>query len=243
LINYNKVYELTNKLEILYIEDDIHFMKETVDAFEDIFAKVDIAIDGERGLLTYNEYYEKNKRYYDIVITDINMPNLDGIELIQKIYKQNESQPIIVISAYNNSDTLLKLVNIGIEQFLMKPLEYDKVLNTLYNSAKKINESIDEVETEIVILSDNYIFNIVTNVLSKNNENIKLTKKELLLLNLFIKNKTKISTLEEIYYLLWSDQPELASQELLKPILSRFRKKIPENIIENIYGLGYRLIL
>lgn len=243
LIDHNKVFELTKNLNVLYIEDDINFARETTEVLEDFFKSVDCAVDGEEGLQIYKEYYNRNQAFYDIVITDISMPKMDGLALIQNIYTINKDQSIIVVSAHNNSDNLMELVNIGIEQFLLKPLEFEKVLITLYNTASKIiNNSKYDINDRKVELGENFYFDRVNSVLYDNTKEVKLTKKELLLMNLFIKNGSKISTFNEIYSVLWPKEPHLATQELLKPIISRFRKKLPQSIIENVYGLGYKLI-
>lgn len=242
MLNYNKVYELTKDLNILYVEDDLNFAKETSEVFDELFDKVDMAYDGEEAITKYLKYYESNNKYYDIVITDISMPKQNGLSLIECIYKINKSQNIIVISAHNNSENLFELVNMGIEQFLLKPLDFSKVLQTIYDCALKLkNTSFYVKEKEVIILSDNFTYNKKEQILYKNQKIVKLTKKESKLLQILIKNGSKISTFNEIYSILWVNNSYVASQELLKPIISRFRKKLPENKLENLYGLGYKL--
>lgn len=243
MIDFNKVYSLTKNLNILYIEDDKNFSEETTDAFTDIFKSVSLAFDGEEGLHLYNNYFDKENQYYDIVITDINMPSMDGLNLIKNIYKINPQQIIIIISAHDTQENLLQLVNIGIEQFLIKPLEYDKLLATFYDSANKLNKkSQDIVSSNIVKLGENYTFQKDCEQLFYQDKTIKLTKKEHILIKLFIKNGSKISLFEEIFSLLWPEESYLMNHDTLKPIISRLRKKIPEVVIENIYGLGYKII-
>jgi len=242
MTSYDKTFYLTKKLTILYIEDDTILLEETSEIFENLFLKVDTAINGEEGLKKYLSYFQTNSKHYDIVITDINMPKINGIDLIKKIYLTNENQPIIVISAHNESKYLLELVNLGIEQFLIKPNNYETTLDVLYNTANKISKiSNKHSDSQEVVLNDNYIWSKKNSSLFYNNENVKLTKNETFLMQIFIKNENKISTLEEIFNAIWQDNPHLASTETLKSIISRLRKKIPNNI-ENVYGLGYRLI-
>ena len=243
MLDYIKVYELCRDLEILHIEDDMNFLKETSELFSEFFKKVDCAYDGEEGLQKYMNYYKSHEKYYDIVISDISIPKQDGIDLIKEIYKINKDQNIIILSAHNNNENLFKLVNIGIEQFLLKPLDMKKVLQTFYECSLKLNNrSVDKKEDIIIKLSENFSYNKKEQILYKNHTTIKLTKRESILLNILVKNGSKITTYNELYSVFWTDTPHLASQELLKPILSRFRKKLPENKLENIYGLGYKLI-
>ena len=246
-MNFNKVYENTKNLNILYVEDNLDFREETSEVLEKLFNKVDIASDGKEGLKKYLSHYKDSSKYYDVVITDVVMPNMDGIELVKEIYKQNAKQPVIIISAHNESEYLLEFVNIGIEQFLVKPLDINMVLNVLYNISNKILiSSTDKTDLKIIEFKNNYFWDKENSLLfyKKQNQqfNIKLTKKEILLMQIFIKNNSGITTLEEIFNSLWSEEPHLASAEALNPIISRFRKKIPHLIIQSIYGLGYKLL-
>ena len=99
-----------------------------------------------------------------------------------------------------------------------------------------------KTETSQVSLGTGLLWDKQTSALYKNNEVIKLTKNETLLMQVFLKNRTKISTLQEIFDTLWHDEPHLACAETLKSIISRLRKKVPTSTIENVYSLGYRLV-
>jgi len=87
----------------------------------------------------YKDYYEENSEYYDILITDINMPLMNGVDLIKEIHKINIDQSVIVISAYNDSSRLIELINIGITHFIMKPLFPTQLMNVLYQSSKLVS--------------------------------------------------------------------------------------------------------
>ncbi len=245
MIENNELYKLSKDLKVLYVEDDESFQKETCEVLDYFFDTVDLACDGQEAFDKYILFEKENSKYYDIVFTDISMPNMDGIELTKAIYEQNIEQAIVIISAHDESHYLLELVNIGIEQFLQKPIVYDKILEVIYNTSKKIVKSLEdelvEEDTTIIKLAENSFWNKETLVLKTENQEVKLTKKETLLMQLFIKNSSKISTDEEIFSILWDDKVHLASVETLTPIISRFRKKLPLQI-ENVYGLGYRFI-
>ena len=133
----------------------------------------------------------------------------------------------------------------GIEQFLQKPIVYDKILEVLHNTSQKLNDknSIinNSIEKTIINLDDTIYWDKEKLLLMNDDKIIKLTKNEILLMKIFIKNKTQISLYQDIFNNLWADDSHLASVEALLPIISRFRKKLPNNNIENIYGVGYRL--
>ena len=236
MYSFNDIYQYSKDLTILYVEDDKDLQNAIFDVLNDMFKNVVIANDGEDGLEKYQE------QSFDLVITDINMPKMNGIELTKKIYEINEEQPIIIISAYDKSHYLLELINLGVEYFLKKPFENEDVLNVLYKICKKISEiklSQKTIDSNIVQINKDIKYNTQTLELLYQNKPIKLTKKEMALIEILVKNKNKVSTQDEIFAKLWEENPYDASEDSLKSIISRFRKKVRGLKIENVYGLGY----
>ena len=115
--------QLNEDLTVLYVEDSDIVRESTYDMMKEFFTHVDVAVDGLDGLQKYKEYHETYHTYYDIVFTDINMPKMNGIEMSEAILIENTMQNIVVISAHNESDYLLKLINMGISNFILKPIE------------------------------------------------------------------------------------------------------------------------
>ena len=113
-MDFRKVLEYTEDLKVLYVEDDEDLLEETVEILEDYFLLLDTAVNGQEGLDKYNTYFEQNNSYYDLIITDINMPIMDGEELIREVGRINIEQVIIVISAYSESSRLVGLIQKGI---------------------------------------------------------------------------------------------------------------------------------
>lgn len=231
----DKVLKRTKQFTLLFAEDDLYFKTETEEIFERFFKRVDTAFDGEKALELYQHFYETHGEFYDVVITDINMPKINGVDLIKKIYALNPSQHIIVISAHDRSDYLLELVNVGIEQFLLKPLVFENLLGVFEKLPEK-----ESVVSSKVTLKEGYIWDKSTNTLHQGDNVVLLTKNEMILMQLFIKNGQKVTTIEELQRYLFDDTNDNTIQNF-KPIISRFRKKTAQNI-ENIYGLGYKLV-
>jgi len=144
--NFTKeVYTYSQDLNILYVEDDLNLNQETYEIFEDLFKYSQTAVDGVDGLNKYKEFYQQNGKFYDIVITDIQMPNLNGIELIKEIQNLNKSQEIIVVSAYNDSEKLMSLIELGINYFALKPISHQRILEVLYKVSVSIkNKGLEE---------------------------------------------------------------------------------------------------
>jgi diguanylate cyclase (GGDEF)-like protein len=136
-MDFKSLYHYTKDLNLLYIEDDTEIVKQSVELFEMLFSSVTVCSDGEEAL---NKYHIHK---FDIIITDLNMPNINGIELITEILKINPKQHISVISAHNDSSILLKLINLGIDSFLLKPMQEKQLMQTLYKISYNIqNEKI-----------------------------------------------------------------------------------------------------
>ncbi len=139
MITTDMTINFTKDLKILYAEDDVELQIQTAEFFRLLFKSVSVVNNGEDALNLYKE------EEFDIVISDIRMPKLDGIELTKKIREINPFQNIIIISAYNDNDSLINFINLNIRQFLQKPIDIDNMLETLYYTAKNIvNEKMVE---------------------------------------------------------------------------------------------------
>ncbi|PHO12100.1 transcriptional regulator [Malaciobacter marinus] len=245
MIDYVLLEEYCQNISILFIEDDESIKKETTELLKEIFTCVDVASNGEEGLDKYKEYFNINQKHYDIVLSDIKMPKIDGLELTKLIYKENPDQKIIVLSAHSETKYLLEFVNIGISYFLVKPLDYDEFITVIFNITKEIhdqNELRNNFKAEKIVLNNILIWDKQTKQLLRNNQAIKLTKKEFLLIELLLKTIEKTHPVEEIIAILWEgDYESSADITNLKNIVSRLRKKVPELDIENVYGFGYKI--
>ncbi|MDH5465255.1 MAG: response regulator, partial [Thiovulaceae bacterium] len=153
--NIKDLFELTKELSLLYVEDDKVLQEEMANVFKDLFKKVYTADDGVKGLELYQNFHEKNGHHFDLVITDINMPHMNGIELCENITGINQDQVIIVVSAHNESEYLFKLINLGITYFILKPVNMDKLINILKKTAKVIQTDQRARLEQEKILSEN----------------------------------------------------------------------------------------
>lgn len=137
MTHINEVLNYSSVLTVLYVEDDKGIREEMEEILEDFFQHVIIAKDGQEGLEKFNSYKEEFQVYPDLVLTDIRMPRLDGIEMSQKILSLQPEQIIIIHSAHNESELLLKLIDMGISHFLSKPLQPQLLYQTLYKASKR----------------------------------------------------------------------------------------------------------
>jgi polar amino acid transport system substrate-binding protein len=134
-------------LTVLYVEDDDEVREQTKEMMEGLFLGVSSAKNGKEGLKEFSRYYQERKKFYDIVITDIQMPVMDGLEMSESIMGLNDKQIIIINSAYSNADNLLQLIDLGITYFLPKPLHFKQLFKIL----KRVSTLIYSMH-----LNDNY---------------------------------------------------------------------------------------
>lgn len=248
MVDYILLEEYAKDKDILFVEDDENIIKETKEFLELIFSKpIDIARNGKEGIEKYIEFKNKNDKFYDVVISDIQMPIMNGIEFTKLVYEQNKEQLLIILSAHSESNYLLQLVNIGISHFVTKPLNHDEFVHVLYTKLKEIKDNqIDDKSNEdndLIKIDDELSWNRASKELLKNDIFVKLTKKEIKLFDILLKYREKTHTVEEILNYLWSDDETVPDVNNLKNIISRLRKKLPNLDIENIYGFGYRINL
>jgi len=138
-ITTQQTLKYTQSLNILYVEDDLNLQAETNEFLSMLFNHVETANDGKEALEKYTN------EEYDIVISDIQMPNMNGLELTTEIKKIRPTQPIIITSAYNDLNNLLGFINLNIKQFMRKPVEMDNMLFILHEVSKNIiNERMIE---------------------------------------------------------------------------------------------------
>ena len=138
MIKYEDLYKFTKKLSVLYAEYDEELRKENIELFEDLFKKTDNALDGRSALEKYINFNKNNGNYYDIVFTDIDMPNIDGHQFIDEIHKINPEQVIIVISSYHEANRFIKLIEQEIESYIPKPINKENLITVLYKVSQNI---------------------------------------------------------------------------------------------------------
>ncbi|MCU7834774.1 MAG: response regulator [gamma proteobacterium symbiont of Taylorina sp.] len=119
-------------IKILYVEDDEELRHAIGLYLKKIFTQVDIAEDGQQGL---EQYYQHD---YDIVITDIHMPNMNGLEMVKGIKTFNEEQEVIIVSAYSDASYFIDAIRLGITGYIIKPVDYAQMNATLYKTVRKL---------------------------------------------------------------------------------------------------------
>lgn len=139
MIDFKKELEKNSKdLSILAVEDDMDTLSSISSVLKNFFFNVQTAIDGEDGLEKYKKFHYENDSFFDIVITDINMPKLCGLTLSKEILKINSNQVIVVTTGKSDFEDTVEMINIGINYFLKKPISSFNLLQVLWKCVKYI---------------------------------------------------------------------------------------------------------
>ncbi|MFT5661893.1 MAG: DNA-binding response OmpR family regulator [Sulfurimonas sp.] len=238
LLSFQTLKNISKNLSILYVEDDNDLRKSTARTFSKLFKVVDLAVDGKEGLELYNNFFLDNNAYYDIIVSDIHMPNLDGIAMSKAIFDINKKQKIIVISAYSDKKYLIDLINMGVQGFMQKPLNTKQMFSILNEVCTSFKEE------HLVYLREGYFYDGLLKALFLDSEKINLTDKELKIMDLLIKNKNNIFSPVDIFnHIHYDDVEKEFSDDSIKSLFKRLRRKLPANLITNNPEIGYSINL
>ncbi len=217
-----------NNLTVLFVEDEESIRKALKSAIGDEFEDFILARDGSDGLKKFQKYKP------DIVVTDIMMPIMDGLEMSREIKKISRNTPIVVLSAFDEKKRLLKAIDIGIDKYLIKPIDTQDLIDTLHYIGKDLLNLDDLLD-----FGNGYKFDRSKRVLLRGDEIITLTKKELLFITVLVKNLGSYVLHDEIKKYVWTNRS--VSDAAIRTFIKRVRAKTDKHFIQNIPGLGYKI--
>lgn len=215
-------------ISLLYVDDENNIRKSAVSYFKRLFDEVYEAKDAYDALELI-----KNKNP-NIIITDIKMPKMSGLELIKKIKEFNQESQILVLSAFTDTKYLLEAVELGLVKYLVKPIRHDKMLPVLLTCAKNIKNEISNLRH----ISKSCYFDGVSKKLINEGSEVKLSKNELSLLELLCSSNRLVSY-EEMENKIWYDS--VMSEDAIRSLIRNLRRKLPRDTLKNISKVGYRI--
>lgn len=222
-----------NDYTILFIEDEENVRKNYALYLRANFKEVYEAANAEKAL----EIYEEKKP--NIMIVDIHLPKQNGIEFIKKIRQTDAMVKIIILTAHADSSFLLDAIPLKLIKYLIKPISRQELKHSLNLAINEIEE-YTIVNNKRVQLQEGYSWDNEIKQIYFCNTLIELTLKEKKLLELLFSGKSRIFTYNEIFEYVW-DYDEIGSINGLKNLVTRLRKKLPENMIVNIFKEGYKI--
>jgi len=226
---YTSLNLLSNKV-VLYAEDEMGIRDVVVEILELFFDKVIAVKDGSEAL----EQFEITPP--DVLILDICMPKADGLEVVQKIRKDHKNIPVIVLSAHAEQEYLWRAVELKITKYLVKPFKKEELLDALKLCCEELNS-----HDEVIMLAEGIHYDICKKIITNHEQPFKLSKSESRLLEYLLENKHKVVSFEILEEYLWGYDGDEHTKESIKYLIKDLRKKIGKEVIQNIYGVGYRL--
>jgi two-component system, OmpR family, response regulator len=173
--------------------------------------------------------YEKITDGFSCFILDINVPNVDGIKILKKIREYYQTLPVIIISASVELDVIKQAYDFGCNDFLKKPFFIDELEIKI--------ERFCNIQNNKIYFDENCYFDFKSSIIQMNDKEVRLTKKEKLLINLFLTKKNQVISYESIENYVW--EGNFASLESIRSLIRRVRKIIDKDYIQTVVDTGY----
>ncbi len=222
----NNLLEQFKNYTILCVEDEDGIRKRLVNTLKYYFEDVLEASNGEDGYDLYCEYKP------DIILSDIEMPSKNGIDMVSKIRENDLNTVIIMVTAYSNEEYLLDLINLHINHYILKPVYADNLLDGIIKGLG------DRLTKNLIFTKDCY-FDVKSYELYFKDKIVTLRKREKEFLNLLYENRSQVLTYSQIEEYIWKDKS--MSMSALKTFIKELRQKLPLELIQNIPQTGYKL--
>ena len=215
-------------LNLLLVDDNQRIHAEIYKLFSAIFKSITLAHNVETAMQQYDE------QEIDIIITDIEMPGIDGLTFIETIRSSNQNIPIVILSAHTDNKYLFRAANLQIDGYMTKPLNFKKLETTLARAVLRLEHRIQPI-----CISSKIIYHPLLKTLQVDDAEVSLGNKECLLFELLLHKKHRIVSKQEIQEAVWPD--EIMSESALKNLISELRKKLNYNVIKNQPARGWIL--
>jgi DNA-binding response OmpR family regulator len=215
-------------MKILLLEDDLMLSEVIVEHLEDFDYKVTSVYDGiEAEDLLFEEKF-------DLLLLDVNVPLLNGFELLKNLRKSGNNTPAIFITSMNTSQDVLEGFELGANDYLKKPFEMIELKARIENIKRqfKINSS------STVEISENTFYDVARYILTDNKKETKLSKKEGEVLAYFLQHRAEVLSADDLMVNVWS-YDTAPSSATLRTYIKTLRKHLGESAISTIRGVGY----
>lgn len=224
-------FSFLKNMNVLYVEDDDSLAMQTVKLLEYFFHTVTYCDNAEAALDLFTS------KLFHLVITDIGLPGINGLQLCEEIRKIDQQIPIFITTIYDDKEKLLQAVKLNLVDYLIKPVSITSIQKTLLEALRRITTST----TLMIFINPGRTYNPLLGQIEVSGDPmpIPLSQKEIKLLNLLLQHKNKILPRETIEDVLYSDAPLTDSS--YKSLIFRLRKKIGKDSITSLSGAGIKL--
>ena len=227
---YSKIKNILNGVNLLIVEDDESLRESIKISVENYVSEVYACANAKEAL----EVFEA--KGVNLVLSDINMPHMNGLEMAACIRGLDKDVPIIFLTAYDSDENMLSAIELGSFGVLKKPFEKRELIMQMSFAANKFKNDFAQVD-----LKNGFKFNAFSRQLTKDGRPVALTKKEQNLLHLFLKNQGRVVSFDMIEAYVWQDGS--CTTDAIRSFVYKLRKKLYPELIQNAQGSGYALIL
>lgn len=217
-------------LNLLFVDDNIDVSASAYQLLSSCFKVMYLASNVDNALKFYRE------KDIDLIITDIKMPNNDGLSLVKEVRKDDCHTAVIILTAFTDTDYLLRAANLQIDAYITKPLNFPKLNTALDAAIKRIEWKLQPIK-----LTEETFYHSPTKKLTVKGEEVSLGHKECLLLELLLFSKNRIVQKSEINDIVWSNQD--MTDAALKNLLGELRRKLQCDVIKNQPARGWYIEL
>jgi len=233
---YDFLKRINEDFLTLYVEDNELVRQQTLKMLKKLLPNVICATNGKEGVQEYlNHNVENESKQIDLIITDIQMPEQDGLGMIRDIRENDKKLPIIIFSAHDNSEYFLEAIKLGIDGYILKPYPMEQIVEVLRDVITKHYDILNLIQ-----LDNNYTWDKDSAELKKESETINLTKNEHKLIEFLLSNKESIKSIDAIEDYIFEDFE--SNDRRIRNIITRLHNKLNANIIDSVYGRGYKII-
>lgn len=218
------------KTKLLLLEDDLTLSETVVDYFEEQGFDVVPVYDGEEAL---SAIYENG---FDLLLLDVNVPGINGFDVLKQIREEKNSVPAIFITSLNSMDSLEEGFSSGCDDYIRKPFELKELLLRVQTIIKR---EFANNKQDLIQIDTNITFDSIANELKKDGEVVKLNLKELKLLKFFLQHPNELLVHDRIYDFVWEYDEEY-SDNSLRTYIKNLRKILGKERIVSLKKLGYR---
>ena len=218
------------KLTILYLENEKIYIEKYRPFLEEHCGGFYIA---NNYLEAYRIYREKK---LDIIIMDLSIIELGGVMLAKKVRQRDYHTYLIALTKHATREILLDIVDLHFSSYLIKSFDRAELLKALLKVSKQLESD------KIIYLNENYFWDSKSKVFFHKDKQVSLTKREQKLLELLIEKNGDACSDDEIFFYVWEDEfDRTVTNESIRTLVKNLRKKTPKGIIENQYGVGYKI--
>lgn len=227
---YAKIKEILKNVRILIVDDDENLLDALKQALSGYVSEIFTALNSKNAIEIFTQ------KSPNLILTDINMPKISGLEMAKIIRQSDKNVPILFLTAYDSDENIFKAIDIKSVGVLKKPCEKRDLIMKISFIANSFQSDFASIN-----LGNGFTFNAFSKELFNNGNSVSLTKKEREILHLFLKNQNRVVTFEMLENYVWYN--ESCTADTIRSFVYKLRKKLYAELILNAQGLGYKLNL